>query len=81
MVSALLISGFSFYLPSLMWFLILKEGSWYSRKNILSSIGNGAIFIGGLVLLVAGLYSSIDSIQQEYKTGAVTSPYSCASRG
>lgn len=52
-VSALLISGFSFYLPALMWFILLKEGHWYSRKNIFSSIANGAIFLGGLVLLVA----------------------------
>lgn len=59
LVGALFISGFSFYLPPLMWFLLLKEGSWYGRENIQSAICNGIVFLIGITVLGCGSYASI----------------------
>ena len=33
--SSLFVSNLSFYFPALMCFLLVKEGTWYSRRNIL----------------------------------------------
>lgn len=60
--SALFISGFSFYFPALMWFLLLREGKWTERKNIILGIVNGFIFLIGILILGAGTYASIDDI-------------------
>jgi hypothetical protein len=60
--SALFISGFTFYFPAMMWFLLLREGSWSEPKNIALAIINALIFLIGMVVLVGGTYSSVDDI-------------------
>jgi uncharacterized membrane protein YidH (DUF202 family) len=60
--SALFTSGFSFYLPPVMWFLLLRKGGWCSKENILPCILNGFAFFFGVVVLVGGLYSTIEDI-------------------
>lgn len=60
--SALFISGFSYYFPAVFWFMLIKEGKWYERKNLMLSIANGLVFILGMTILVAGTYVSIDDI-------------------
>lgn len=60
--SALFISGFSFYFPALMWFLLIKKGSWTSRENLVWAVINAFILLIGLVTLVGGTYSSIQDI-------------------
>jgi hypothetical protein len=60
--SALFISGFSFYFPSLMWFLLIRKGSWTEPRNLILTIVNTFIGLIGLIILVAGTYSSIDDI-------------------
>jgi len=61
--SSLFISGFTFYLPALMWFMLIeKEGAWTSPKNLFWGFVNAAIFLIGLVVLVAGTYASVDDI-------------------
>ena len=80
LISSLFISGFSFYFPALFWFVLLKEGPWNRGwKNISLSIGNGSIFIIGLVILGCGAYASIEDIMQKYASGKVGSPFSCNS--
>lgn len=72
--SSLLNSGFTLYWPAVMWFMLLREGKWYSKKNILSSVVNAIIFIMGLVFLVAGTYSAvIDIVSQLTQTSHATS--------
>jgi hypothetical protein len=61
-MSALFISGFTFYFPAMMWFMLLKKGKWYEKKNLFLSIVNGAIFILGMVVLVAGTYAAVADI-------------------
>jgi len=60
--SALFISGFTFYFPAMMWFMLIRKGSWYSKENLLLSIVNALIFIIGMIVLVAGTYAAIDDI-------------------
>lgn len=62
LTSCLLNSGFTYYFPALMWFLLLKEGSWKDKKNLPWALINGFIFIMGLVVLVAGTYTAIEDI-------------------
>lgn len=60
--SSLFVSGFTFYLPAIMWFKLVREGSWKSRKNIGPSIANGFIFAMGILTLVGGTYASVYDI-------------------
>ena len=79
-ISALFISGFSFYFPALFWFLLIKKGKWYEgRKNIMLSILNGFCFIIGVTVLVCGTYASVKDILDQYSSGSVRSPFSCDS--
>ena len=61
-MSALFISGFTFYFPAMMWFMLIKKGKWNSKENLLLSIVNGIVFIIGMITLVAGTYSAIVDI-------------------
>ena len=36
--SALFISGFTFYFPAMMWFMLIRTGKWYERKNLLVDV-------------------------------------------
>ncbi|KAJ5682505.1 Amino acid transporter transmembrane [Penicillium macrosclerotiorum] len=59
--SALFISGFTYYFPAIMWFLLLrKKGE--SRWSLAQIILNIAIFLMGLVILAGGIYSSVNDI-------------------
>jgi hypothetical protein len=60
--SASFISGFTFYFPAMMWFMLIKKGKWYEKKNRFLSAVNGVIFIIGMVVLVAGTYSAVVDI-------------------
>ncbi|KAL1859855.1 hypothetical protein Plec18167_006327 [Paecilomyces lecythidis] len=77
--SALFISGFSFYFPALMWFMLICQGKWYSsKKNIALSVLNGLCFIIGMITLVGGTYSSVDDIIQNYRDGTVRGVFTCS---
>lgn len=60
--SSLFVSGFTFYLPAMMWFKLLRKGSWYARENIVKSLINGFCFFIGIAVLVCGTYASIADI-------------------
>lgn len=60
--ASLFISGFSFYFPPIMWYFLIREGDWCSKKNLRSAIGNGVVFMIGLIILGVGTYSSINSL-------------------
>ncbi|KAH6681964.1 amino acid transporter-like protein [Halenospora varia] len=80
-MSALFISGFTFYLPALMWFMLIKQGKWYAKENLFLSIVNGIVFVIGMVILVAGTYSSVVDIINQYKEGTVRGAFTCAPIG
>ncbi|CAG8042828.1 unnamed protein product [Penicillium salamii] len=58
-ISALFVSGLSFYIPPIMWFVLLKEGAWYEKHNLKPAILNGVVFIVGMIIFGCGTYSSI----------------------
>ncbi|KAK8099677.1 uncharacterized protein PG998_012918 [Apiospora kogelbergensis] len=76
--SALFISGFTFYFPAMMWFMLIKKGKWNSKENLLKSIVNGLVFVIGIITLVAGTYSAIVDIIQQYHDGTVRGAFTCA---
>lgn len=75
--SALFISGFTFYFPAMMWFMLLKEGNWYSKENLPSAIANAICFVIGIITLVAGTYAAIDDIIRQFNDGSLRSAFSC----
>lgn len=77
-MSALFISGFTFYLPAMMWFMLIKKGKWYAKDNLFLSIVNGIVFLIGMVVLIAGTYSAIVGVRQGYAKGTIRSPFTCA---
>lgn len=78
LVASLFVSGFTFYLPALVWFFLLRKGSWREPRNILLGTLNGSIFLIGICLLVAGIYATAMSIKQSYASGSVPTPFSCS---
>ena len=80
-ISALFISGFSFYFPALFWFMLIKEGKWNQGwKNICLSITNGTCLVVGMVILACGTYASVQDIVNQYNSGSVGGSYSCSAR-
>ncbi|KAL5090783.1 hypothetical protein Trisim1_004089 [Trichoderma cf. simile WF8] len=77
LVSALFVTGFSYWIPAIMWFRLLCKGNWFSRKNILITLGSILAFIIGVVALVAGTYATIADIIRETSDGSTTRPFSC----
>lgn len=76
--SSLFISGFTFYLPAMMWFMLIRKGPWYARENLVLSIANGFCFLIGMIVLVGGTYASIDDIIRKYRAGDVRGAFTCA---
>ncbi|KXH30416.1 transmembrane amino acid transporter [Colletotrichum nymphaeae SA-01] len=77
--SSLFISGFTFYFPALMWFMLMREGSVFAKENLVKTALNGLAFVIGIVVLVCGTYASIVEIDLKFKTGKISSPFTCAS--
>ncbi|KAH9896290.1 transmembrane amino acid transporter protein-domain-containing protein [Xylariomycetidae sp. FL2044] len=76
--SALFISGFTFYFPAIMWFMLIRKGSCFARENLLKTLVNALVFVIGIVVLVGGTYSSIVDIIDGYKTGETRGAFTCA---
>lgn len=79
LASALFVSGFSFWIPAVMWFMVLKKGSWYSKENLIMSAGCLLAFVIGIVTLGAGSYATIADIIHLTSTGSAHSPFTCRS--
>jgi hypothetical protein len=57
--SSLFVSGLSYYVPPVLWFVLLKQGKWYDRTNLKAAVCNGVVFLIGIVILVCGTYASV----------------------
>ncbi|KAH6659680.1 transmembrane amino acid transporter protein-domain-containing protein [Truncatella angustata] len=75
--SSLFVSGFSFYLPALMWYKMIKQGRWYDRKNLVHSLLCALAFVVGLVVLGCGTYASIVDIRDNFRNGTVKQVFAC----
>ncbi|KAL7958531.1 hypothetical protein V8C34DRAFT_304750 [Trichoderma compactum] len=69
--SSLFVSGLSFYLPPVMWFVLLREGKRYERRNWKTAFFNGSVFIIGMVILVCGTYASIVELIHKFQRHAM----------
>lgn len=76
--SALFISGFTFYFPAMMWFMLIKKGKWHAKENLFLSIVNAIVFVIGMIVLAAGTYSAVADIRDQYKAGTVRGAFTCA---
>ncbi|KAK1569445.1 transmembrane amino acid transporter [Colletotrichum navitas] len=79
--SSLFISGFTFYFPALMWFMLIRDGSPFATQNLTRTLLNGLVFIIGIVVLICGTYASIVEIDLKFKSGKISSPFTCALLG
>ena len=61
-ISSLFVSGFSFYIPSIGWFSLLRDGKWHSKKTTIALICNTIVFVIGLALFGCGTYASISQV-------------------
>ena len=78
LISALFISGFTFYFPALFWFQLVKTGKWNENaKNISLSILNVLVFLIGIAVLGCGTYASVQDIITQYNSGAVRGAFTC----
>ncbi|OJJ01985.1 hypothetical protein ASPVEDRAFT_83505 [Aspergillus versicolor CBS 583.65] len=77
-VGCLLTSGFALYVPPIMWYVLLREGEWFEKHNIWHAIFNLVLFVVGIVVLGCGLYASITGIISEFRSGAISRPFSCS---
>ncbi len=60
--SSLFVSGFSFYFPAVMWFMFIREGSVFERKNWLLTAANALALVVGVVVLGLGTYAAVQDI-------------------
>ncbi|ETS85411.1 N amino acid transport system protein [Pestalotiopsis fici W106-1] len=75
--SSLFVSGFSFYLPALMWYKLIKQGRWYDRENLGHALMCAVAFVVGLVVLGCGTYASIVDIRDNFREGTVSGVFTC----
>ncbi|KAH7150438.1 amino acid transporter-like protein [Dactylonectria estremocensis] len=78
LISSLFNSGFALYLPALMWFMLLREGAWNTRENLIKGAINGFMFVAGMVVLVGGTWASVKSIVDDYNAGNVGGSFTCS---
>jgi hypothetical protein len=80
LISSLFISGFTFYFPSLFWFVLVKEGRWNeTRWNVVLTGVNGVVGVIGLVILGLGTWASVQEIVDLYAGGEVKGSFTCDS--
>ncbi|CAI7600702.1 unnamed protein product [Penicillium palitans] len=77
--AALLVSGLCFYVPAIMWFVLVREGNWFTRSNIRRAFYNGIVFSFGVGVLVCGMYANIVNLIQESRDPNSSRPFSCSS--
>ncbi|KOS17029.1 N amino acid transport system protein [Escovopsis weberi] len=78
LMSSLFVSGFSYYLPAIFWYMLIRDGSAFSRQNLIHTVMNLLALVVGLVLLVAGTYASIVDIKKQFDEGKVHGVFSCS---
>lgn len=61
----------------LLWMSSYKANWNKSRRNVIHSVVAFVVIAFGLFLLVAGTYGAVDSIVEGYRTGRVSSAFSC----
>jgi hypothetical protein len=71
-ISALFVSGLSFYIPPIMWYVLLREGAWYEKHNLKPAILNGIVFVVGMIVFGCGTYASIAELASSFTSICMT---------
>ncbi|KAF5865532.1 hypothetical protein ETB97_003376 [Aspergillus alliaceus] len=58
-ISSLFVSGLSYYIPPIIWYVLLREGAWYEKHNLRTAICNAVVFVVGMIVFGCGTYASI----------------------
>ncbi|KAJ5107848.1 hypothetical protein N7456_004523 [Penicillium angulare] len=77
-ISALFVSGLSFYIPPVMWYFLLREGAWYEKHNLKAALCNAVVFVIGMIIFGCGTYASIYELVKEFRSGSVGKPFTCS---
>lgn len=77
-ISSLFISGFSFYLPGIMWLVLIREGGCFQgwKNSLLTLLNVGCIAIG-LICLGPGTYGAVREIILKFDNGTFGKPWAC----
>ncbi|KAJ5675769.1 hypothetical protein N7462_008666 [Penicillium macrosclerotiorum] len=78
-ISSLFVSGLSFYLPPVMWYMLLREGAWYEQHNLKPAIYNAIVFLVGMIIFGCGTYASIVELIDKFESGSISKPFTCSS--
>lgn len=77
-ISAVCVSGFSFYLPGFIWFYLLRDGAWNKdARNIALSVLNVFLIALGFFFFVGGIYGSAVQLKDTYQHNKAGQPFSC----
>ncbi|KAI0362578.1 hypothetical protein OH77DRAFT_1416854 [Trametes cingulata] len=81
-ISAIFASWFTYGISGIFWFhLTPREERWTTWRQKLKTIfWSGIIMMGGFIM-VAGLYASINSIIDGYRSGGFPHPFTCMNMG
>ncbi|KAJ5777961.1 hypothetical protein N7520_001207 [Penicillium odoratum] len=77
-ISALFISGLSFYLPPVMFYMLLMKGAWYEKHNLKPVLYNAMVFVVGMVIFFCGGYASIADLVYKFQSGSIGTPFTCS---
>ncbi|CAG8294912.1 unnamed protein product [Penicillium salamii] len=69
---ALFSSGLCFYVPAIIWFVLIREGKWY--HNLPRALCNGFVFLFGLGVLGCGMYANVIILVRNLKHPQLPNP-------
>ncbi|KAH9852750.1 transmembrane amino acid transporter protein-domain-containing protein [Lenzites betulinus] len=80
-ISSVFASWFTYGISGIFWFhLTPREERWTTRRQKIKTIFFSGIILMGAFIMVAGLYASINSIVEGYRTGGFPGPFTCMSK-
>ncbi|KAI9065461.1 hypothetical protein FKP32DRAFT_1590639 [Trametes sanguinea] len=81
-ISAIFASWFTYGISGIFWFHLTPASErWTTWRQKLKTIFWASMIVMGAFIMVAGLYASVNSIVEGYRTGGFPSPFTCADLG
>ncbi|EMD38128.1 hypothetical protein CERSUDRAFT_113275 [Gelatoporia subvermispora B] len=80
-ISALFASWFTYGISGIFWFHLTPPSErWSTPWQRVKTIFWGSLVLAGAFIMVAGLYSSINSIVEGYRAGSFAAPFTCTNQ-
>ncbi|KAI0823591.1 transmembrane amino acid transporter protein-domain-containing protein [Trametes gibbosa] len=81
-ISSVFASWFTYGISGIFWFhLTPREERWTTWRQKIKTVFWSGIILMGAFIMVAGLYASINSIVEGYRTGGFPGPFTCMNKG